>query len=531
VEVQQKYEPKRLVAVPTAIAMLLASIYPPFHSSDNSSLGYFLLFSAPEYGSIDIGKLVVEYVLIAAIGVLAWLLYPWNAAIEKVTALRIPPTTIRIFKFIYVAAFLVALLACLAASKLVGLFALGLYGIAAVIYFSGKYAAPAPKQVLLVVIAIMGAQACWQILAGGGALMNAWTEIVELSDHQKSNAFIGVFLAIGYISATIWFFRSTTLRTTAFLFLYAALLLCLYVKNLQFDLLDQAARSAAFLQISLFTLVLLLLPVSYYEYSKEIQSLPILTADQPEAEKVRGSSSLPIKVVTAIVGLIVVAAIFWGVFSSRTFNSKPSTPSFSDYFSQSTTGNPDFTYDVVGARRAGLSDASIADYLANRIGSNIPSARAAGYSDTAILNYLATLPRTNPVQDQPSASTSGVGQRAQSADGLIHKFPAETRQTVIDRVMKDYAFAHQSPPSVDDNAKRETEALTKVYPNWRAIVGAVSSPEKADPNNAFRKWLGKQPDAYRKMVIDTHTASVLIAAIDKFQAAKAKATSPPPSAQ
>ena len=57
-ELQQRNDPKRLLAVPTAIAMLLASIYPPFHSADNSSIGYFFLFSAPEYGSIDIGRLV-----------------------------------------------------------------------------------------------------------------------------------------------------------------------------------------------------------------------------------------------------------------------------------------------------------------------------------------------------------------------------------------------------------------------------------------------------------------------------------------
>jgi hypothetical protein len=151
-----------------------------------------------------------------------------------------------------------------------------------------------------------------------------------------------------------------------------------------------------------------------------------------------------------------------------------------------------------------------------------------------IVSYLASLLRANPAPEQPSASTTGPILRAQSADGVIHEFPAETSQAIIDRVMKDYAISHQSPPSaqsVDDNTKRETEALTKVYPNWRDIVGAVDSPEKSDPNNKFRKWLSTQPAAYAAKVTSTHSPSVLAKAINEFQADQAKAAaSPPPAA-
>jgi hypothetical protein len=73
----------------------------------------------------------------------------------------------------------------------------------------------------------------------------------------------------------------------------------------------------------------------------------------------------------------------------------------------------------------------------------------------------------------------------------------------------------------------QIEALEDEYPDWRAIVGAVDSPEKADPNNAFRKWLSGEPAAYAAKVTATHNASVLAKAIAKFKDA-AKALPPPP---
>lgn len=74
---------------------------------------------------------------------------------------------------------------------------------------------------------------------------------------------------------------------------------------------------------------------------------------------------------------------------------------------------------------------------------------------------------------------------------------------------------------------REIEALEDDHPDWKTIVGAVDSADKADPNNAFRKWLGTQPADYQKKVNETHSAPVLARAIDKFKEAT-KVVVPPP---
>jgi hypothetical protein len=47
-------------------------------------------------------------------------------------------------------------------------------------------------------------------------------------------------------------------------------------------------------------------------------------------------------------------------------------------------------YDVEGARKAGLSDAEINNYLANKYKYNLAGAREAGLADTEILNHLLT---------------------------------------------------------------------------------------------------------------------------------------------
>jgi hypothetical protein len=74
----------RRVAIATATAILLASMFPPFQIAIGNrivGLGYSFLLSPPYFGnasqltgSIDIGTLFVEYVGILAVGALAWLL-------------------------------------------------------------------------------------------------------------------------------------------------------------------------------------------------------------------------------------------------------------------------------------------------------------------------------------------------------------------------------------------------------------------------------------------------------------------------
>lgn len=269
---EQQQGLNRIIAIGTAVAVLFTSLFLPFHSGTTSydrNLGYAFLLNPPIRGSVDFGRLCIEYVAIFAVGTIAWLvLTPIGAAEKSLIVLfkRTPPQAIRVFRFVYLAAALVTFVVCLAASALVGLFALGIYGMAVVIYFVGKYVAPAAKRDLLIVTAIMGAQACWGLLAGINALMNSWTKIVELSDQQTHNAMIGLVLEFLYIAAIIWFLKKTTLRATATLFIYTCFLLCTYLANIQFDLLALAAKNAAGFQISIFVLALLLLPASYYEY-------------------------------------------------------------------------------------------------------------------------------------------------------------------------------------------------------------------------------------------------------------------------
>jgi hypothetical protein len=73
----------RHIAIATAIAILLASAFPPFQITISNrivGLGYSFLFSPPLYrgssqmiGSVDLGTLFAEYAGILAIGALAWL--------------------------------------------------------------------------------------------------------------------------------------------------------------------------------------------------------------------------------------------------------------------------------------------------------------------------------------------------------------------------------------------------------------------------------------------------------------------------
>lgn len=80
----------------------------------------------------------------------------------------------------------------------------------------------------------------------------------------------------------------------------------------------------------------------------------------------------------------------------------------------------------------------------------------------------------------------------------------------------------------DGIKQREMETLEDTYPDWKEIVGAVDSADKADPNNPFRKWLGAQPADYQKKINETHSASVLARAIDRFKDATKTPPPPPP---
>ena len=64
----------------------------------------------------------------------------------------------------------------------------------------------------------------------------------------------------------------------------------------------------------------------------------------------------------------------------------------------------------------------------------------------------------------------------------------------------------------------ELEALDDLHPGWRDIVGRAE-----DADNAFRKWLVQQPQAYQDRINSTQSASITARAIDQFKAASAAA--------
>ena len=61
------------------------------------------------------------------------------------------------------------------------------------------------------------------------------------------------------------------------------------------------------------------------------------------------------------------------------------------------------SFDVDGARRAGYSEAEIADYLAQQQRFDVQGARRAGYRDGEILQHLAAQPSQRPAQQQAPA--------------------------------------------------------------------------------------------------------------------------------
>ena len=108
------------------------------------------------------------------------------------------------------------------------------------------------------------------------------------------------------------------------------------------------------------------------------------------------------------------------------------------------------------------------------------------------------------------------------------EFPdvAKHMRSALEKTLKNVRGTGDTKATVDPDAvtqlvaegikQREMETLEDTYPDWKDIVGAVDSADKADPNNKFRKWLGTQPAEYQKKVNSTHLASVLHRAIDKF---------------
>ena len=115
---------------------------------------------------------------------------------------------------------------------------------------------------------------------------------------------------------------------------------------------------------------------------------------------------------------------------------------------------------------------------------------------------------------------------------------AKHQRNILEKVLKGAVGTGTNVPTVDpatvhnliaEGVKQaQIEALEDEYPDWKVIVGAVPSADKANPNNPFRAWLAKQPAHYAEKVTSTHNAAVLAKAITKFKEAT---KAPPPSSK
>lgn len=96
--------------------------------------------------------------------------------------------------------------------------------------------------------------------------------------------------------------------------------------------------------------------------------------------------------------------------------------------------------------------------------------------------------------------------------------------------------AAADPEEIDKRASkivydRELKHLNGAYKNWREIVGSVDDKgSPLDPNNPFRKWLGKQDQSYQDDLAATDSPADLLRAIDRFKTWEAMQSIAPPPA-
>jgi hypothetical protein len=122
-------------------------------------------------------------------------------------------------------------------------------------------------------------------------------------------------------------------------------------------------------------------------------------------------------------------------------------------------------YDVEGARKAGLSDAEINNYLANKYKYNLAGAREAGLADTEILTYLLT--KSKPVVKAPVAPTTEVAPIS-SPEEITSQ--AETSRG---------AFAAQPGAGLTEQQKRQLAEATAKYEKEVPFLQRQTDPIKA----------------------------------------------------
>lgn len=145
------------------------------------------------------------------------------------------------------------------------------------------------------------------------------------------------------------------------------------------------------------------------------------------------------------------------------------------------------SFDVAGARRAGYSDADIANYLAQQTGFDTAAARQAGYSDGEILAHLTTpaaprepalTPATRPNTILDRIAT-GAGDPFRGLEQMVSRVQAGSDGGVIGRALRrnpnvaavmergNAAFPMPTPQEVDARVQAREEA----YQAGRAAAG------------------------------------------------------------
>lgn len=157
------------------------------------------------------------------------------------------------------------------------------------------------------------------------------------------------------------------------------------------------------------------------------------------------------------------------------------------------------------------------------------------------------------VQGQFSKAFGTIGNMQKTMNGLQERTPAgrkvEIPASAFAEMEKDFpelaqqvraameagmsGMAGTGPPAEADTSRydearakdrqdkldEQLADLEDAHPDWKRIVGAIDArTQKADPNNAFRRWLGTKDAAYQKRMNESESATFISRAIERFQA-------------
>jgi hypothetical protein len=161
-------------------------------------------------------------------------------------------------------------------------------------------------------------------------------------------------------------------------------------------------------------------------------------------------------------------------------------------------------FDVQAARKAGYSDAEIADYLGQSSKFDVSGARQAGYSDTDIVGHLTAdarpaAPAPKPAPPKPSVSkdvgkglASGLTQGVLGiADAVLHSTPIGMAQNALNAATGKPFGAMSAIPAVVEAFAPHANQFARFQPQTGAGRVAKTAgnmlPNAAVPGNAIAR--------------------------------------------